>query len=348
MIDRRTLLGTLGGVTVSGVAHSVVSASRSARANPAEPAGGLIDLHSHFLPDFYVRDAVQAGIAFPDGMPKWPSWSIGEHLAMMDSCGVDSAVLSLSSPGVLLGDTAQAAALARRVNDFAAEVTSGQPRLGFFASLPLPNVVDSVVEAVRALDDLGADGVVMMSNAAGMYLGNAALSPLMAALHARSAVVFVHPTSPPNAAAVNLGLPASMMEFLFDTARTVVDLLMLGTIDRYPNIRWVLTHGGGVLPLLSDRVDFFRSQVGIKAPTMSDILQSMWFDLAGTPAPRQLPALVSAVGTEHLVYGSDFCFTPLDAVRQQIQSLDASTPSEVFANWRRATSDNARRLLGDI
>jgi predicted TIM-barrel fold metal-dependent hydrolase len=178
-----------------------------------------------------------------------------------------------------------------------------------------------------------------------MSLGNAVLTPLLAALDARSAVVFVHPTSPPNSAAVSLGRPAPMIEFLFDTARTVVDLILLGVVDRFPNIRWVFTHGGGVLPLLADRVDFFRTQVGLGTPTTPDVLQRLWFDLAGTPVPRQLPALLSSVGPDRLVYGSDYCFTPIAAVQEQLRSLDAGAANGGLENWRAATSGNARRLL---
>ncbi|MEH6796566.1 MAG: amidohydrolase family protein [Rhodococcus sp. (in: high G+C Gram-positive bacteria)] len=344
MIDRRTLLGALGAATISGVALSTLP-SGTASAAPASGNGGIVDVHSHMVPDFYLREALASGIVFPDGMPKWPSWSVGEHLQMMDGCGIDNAMLSVSSPGVHFGDDRKAADLARRVNDFGAGVVEGQSRLGFFASLPLPNVVDSTIEAVRALDQLGADGVTVMSNAGGMYLGNAVLTPLLAALDARSAVVFVHPTSPPNSAAVSLGRPAPMIEFLFDTARTVVDLILLGVVDRFPNIRWVFTHGGGVLPLLADRVDFFRTQVGLGTPTTPDVLQRLWFDLAGTPVPRQLPALLSTVGPDRLVYGSDYCFTPITGVQEQLRSLDAGAANGGLENWRATTSGNARRLL---
>ncbi|WP_338892598.1 amidohydrolase family protein [Rhodococcus sovatensis] len=341
MIDRRTLLGALGAATVSGVALSAVTAT----AAPLPATGGVVDIHSHMVPDFYLREALASGIVFPDGMPKWPSWSVGEHVQMMDGCGIDTAILSVSSPGVHFGDDDKAAELARRVNDFAAGAVAGQPRLGFFASLPLPNVLASVLEAARALDQLGAEGVTVMSNAGGMYLGDVALTPLLAALDARSAVVFVHPTSPPNSSAVSLGVPAPMMEFLFDTARTVVNLILLGVVDRFPNIRWVFTHGGGVLPLLADRVDFFRSQVGVGTPTTPDVLRRLWFDLAGTPVPRQLPALLSTVGQDRLVYGSDYCFTPVAAVQEQMRALDSGAARGGFENWRAATSDNARRLL---
>jgi 6-methylsalicylate decarboxylase len=331
----------------SAAAASTASSSLSASAAPPFDAGGLVDLHSHFLPDFYVTEATAAGVAVPDGMPSWPpSWSVESHVAMMDSCGVDKAILSLSSPGVHFGDDARARDMARRVNDFAADVAAKQPRLRFFASLPLPDVGASLDEAIRVLDGLNASGVALMSNARGQYLGDPVLTPLWEALNARSATVFVHPTSPPNVQSVTLGIPAPMIEFLFDTARTVVNLTFLQVPQRFPDIRWIFTHGGGVIPLISDRIDFFRKLGGLdKArPSFSDALPGFWYDLAGTPVPHQMPSLVSVAGTEHLVYGSDYCFTPSAAVRQQLDALDAAQPQLAelgIRSWRDLTTANA-------
>ncbi|MEV5517742.1 amidohydrolase family protein [Streptomyces flaveolus] len=70
-------------------------------------------------------------------------------------------------------------------------------RFGFFATLTLPDVEGAVAEAGHALDELGADGVVLLANSKGVYLGDSAFDPLMDALNRRSAVVFVHPSALP-------------------------------------------------------------------------------------------------------------------------------------------------------
>ncbi|HWO65388.1 MAG TPA: amidohydrolase family protein [Umezawaea sp.] len=305
---------------------------------------GLIDVHAHFLTDRYVAEAVRAGHVRPDGMPAWPTWSAERHLRLMDGNGIGRAVLSVSSPGVHFGDDAAAVDLARHVNDSAAEIAGRFPgRFGNFASLPLPNVEAALGELARALDVLGADGVALESNVEGRYLGDPLFTPLLEELDRREAVAFVHPTSPQGWEAVSPDRPRPMLEFPFDTTRTVTDLVFSGALERFPRIRFVIPHCGGTLALLADRIELFRTTFGTGggAPTR-DQLRGLWFDLAGTPFPAQVPALAGVVGTGKLVYGSDFCFTPPEAVARQLASID-DAPG---ADWRDLTTRNAERLLG--
>ena len=215
----------------------------------------LVDVHAHFLTDRYVAAARAAGHENPDGMPGWPAWSADEHLRLMDQWNVETAFLSISSPGVHFGGDTAARVLAQHVNDAGAGLRRDHSdRYGHFASLPLPNVEGALAELSRALDDLGSDGVAVETNTEGVYLGDERYEPLYAELARRQAVVFVHPTSPPCAEQLALGRPRPMMEFLFDTTRAVTDLLFSGVFARHRQIRWVFTHGGGALPLLADRL----------------------------------------------------------------------------------------------
>ncbi|MER5951877.1 amidohydrolase family protein [Streptomyces sp. NPDC001904] len=314
---------------------------------------GLVDVHAHFVTGDYIAAARAAGIDHPDGMPGWPEWSVAKQLELMERGGIAKACLSVSSPGVHFGDDKAARALAREVNTFGAGVRAAHPdRFGHFASLPLPDVDGALEEAAYALDVLGADGVAVETNHHGRYLGDPAFAPLWAELDRRGAIVFVHPTSPPGADAVALGRPRPMLEFLFDTARTASDLLLTGVLARHPGIRWIFTHGGGALPLLADRIELFRplldggalGKAGPEAPDTIEQLGRLWYDMAGTPFPRQIPALDAAFGTDRLLYGSDYCWTPLDAVLAQVDSLDTAVqPAD--GTWRDLTTGNADRLL---
>lgn len=290
----------------------------------------LVDVHAHFLTEEYVKAARAAGNEHPDGMPGWPDWTPSRALDLMDECGIERALLSISSPGVHFGDDRAAVALARGVNEAGAALKRGQPdRFGHFASLPLPDVEGAIAEAKYALDVLGSDGVTIESNSRGVYLGNPALAPLWEELSGRRAVVFVHPTSPHCGAELFLDRPRPMFEFLVDTARTVIDLVLSGTLRTYPGIQWVFTHGGGMLPLPADRLELFRTAFANdpQGPTVQEELATLWFDLAGTPFPRQIPTLVDVVGSDRLLYGSDSCWTPDPAVRAQVASVDAAPPS---------------------
>jgi 6-methylsalicylate decarboxylase len=317
----------------------------------------LTDVHAHFLTDSYVAAAVAAGHTTPDGMPSWPTWSADEHLALMDGTGVERSLLSISSPGVHFGDDAAARTLARQTNLAAAEVAAGRAdRFGHLAILPLPDVDGAVAEACRALDEEGAGGVVLLSNAGGVYPGAAALDPLFAELDARGALVLLHPTAAPHVEEVALGRPLPMIEFLFDSARAVTDLLFADRIRRHPRIRWVITHGGGVLPLLTDRLDLFsllEPPAADAAPRCDtkEALARCWFDSAGTPLPTQLPTLAATVGAgdEHwdrLVFGSDFCFTPAPVVAAQAMALREWRPRFVAGTAAlMSTADCDGRLI---
>lgn len=312
-------------------------------------ATGLVDVHAHFVTDRYVAAGRAAGIEHPDGMPAWATWNVEEHLDLMRRGGIEKSYLSVSSPGVHFGDDAAARALAREVNECGAGLRAERPdRFGHFASLPLPDVDGSLAEAAYALDVLGSDGVTVESNHHGSYLGDPRFEPLWEDLDRRGAVVFVHPTSPQHADEISGGRPRPMAEFLFDTARTASDLLFRGALVRHPGIRWILTHGGGVLPLLADRLELFSAAFGTGpegAPGAVEQLGRLWYDMAGTPFPRQVPAFEAAFGTERLLYGSDYCWTPVDAVLGQIASVDAAPRPSAGGTWRDLTTRNARRLF---
>ena len=312
------------------------------------PDTGLIDVHAHFTTDAYIAAAKAAGHGQPDGMPEryWPRWTAAEHIALMAEAGIQRAILSISSPGVHFGDDKAAAELAREVNDAAAAIVAAHPeRFGFFASLPVPEVPAALRELRYALDELGAAGIILMTNSGGQYLGDDRMAPLLAELNRRAAVVLLHPTSAEHHEAVDLGRPRPMLEFLFDTARTVIDYFLSGNADRYPAIKLIIPHAGGVLPLLAERVQLFRSIAGEPAdrPSVSQLLARYHFDLAGPPSQTQLDALIAGASGERLLYGSDYAWTRADVALHALDRLDKLVRLE--RPWREVTSANARVLL---
>lgn len=319
---------------------------------------GLIDVHAHFLPSWYVYLAREHGHDVPDGMPTWPDWDAETHIAFMDERHISRSLLSLSSPGVALSADIDLAALARRVNeDGAAEVARRPDRFGLLASLPLPDVDAALAELEHALDSLDADGVVLPTNAAGVYLTDPIHEPLWAALAHRECVVLIHPTAPLGSEHTGLGLPLPMMEFLFDTTRVVTGMALAGTLTGHPGLRLVVPHVGSLLPLLADRAALF--QLGMRmalppedpahsVPGVAEALTHLWWDLAGTPTATHVGALLTRYGSERLVYGSDFCFTPPIAVDLQLGLLDQvwSELDDIdIEHWRALTRANAERLI---
>ena len=183
------------------------------------------DVHHHVVPPAYTQWLHSKG-QDAGGLPI-PAWSHESAISLMDDYEIEASVLSVSTPGVHLGDDMEARRMARVVNEFAADVVVRSPaRFGFLATLTIPDVEGSIAEATYALDPLEADGVVLLANAHGQYLGAPELDPLFAELDRRAAVVFVHPSMLPAPGVP--GLPPFTVDFLLDTTRAAANLVQNG------------------------------------------------------------------------------------------------------------------------
>ncbi len=310
-----------------------------------------IDVHAHFLPDFYSAALRAADLSHPDGMPAIPQWSEEIALHMMDGLGIAAGVISISSPGVYFGDEAAAHQLAGKTNQEAARLQRAHPsRFGWFASTSLPNVKAAIGEACQALDEMGADGVVIESNQQGMYLGDARLEPFYKALNDRSAVLFVHPTSPKclGCNSLTLGYPEPMLEFMFETTRTITNMLLSGVTIRHPKLKIIVPHGGAALSVLASRIDlqmpFFEADSANKSPNVHGELKKLYFDLAGAPLPELLSALLQVADPNRILYGSDWPYTALALCTEVTGKLD-QTPLLTERLREDVMHGNARKLF---
>lgn len=313
-------------------------------------ARGLVDVHAHFTTRDYIDSAKAAGRLEPDGMPEafWPQWTAEDHLDLMNTSGIERAMLSLSSPGVHFGDDAAARSLTREVNEFCANIVRTHPdRFGQLATLPLPDVDGSLAELAYSFDELHAEGVALLSNHAGIRLGDARFAPVLAELDRRAAVILLHPTTCLGHEELSSGRPQPMIEFLFETARTVVDFILGGAAERFPDIRLIVPHLGGVLPLLAERIELFRTLSGAPADraTVAELLGRFYYELAGTPSKTQIAALSSIAQPDRLLYGSDYAWTPREHAIDLLHALDQMMADE-HDDWRALTTDNANNLFG--
>jgi len=317
----------------------------------AMSALGTLDVHAHFLPPVYRDALMKAGLKTVDGGMPVPDWSPERALAIMDEIGVAGAVLSVSSPHASFLPPDEAKTLCRQVNDYAADLCKRHPdRFGAYAILPLPDVEAGLAELGRALDDLKLDGVALPTHAGGAYLGDPKFEPLLAALDKRRTTVFVHPTAPACFEEFGLELPAPMIEFPFDTTRTVASLIFSGALERHPNIRFILPHAGGTLPFLATRmagIGAIPPVLGPRAKPAPDTMKALaglHYDLALATAPHQVAALRAIAPVSQILYGTDFPFAPepsLRAAEAQFTALPF-TPQE----QKQVRRGNAQRLFG--
>ncbi|MCW1819675.1 amidohydrolase [Mycolicibacterium conceptionense] len=281
-----------------------------------------IDTHHHMIPPVYRKALQKAGIEEAGGRAM-PDWSPQASLQTMAELNVAAAVLSVSTPGTtFLPNPADAAALATDVNDYGAELVASQPdRFGFFATVPMPHVDVAVAESVRALDQLDADGIVLLANSSGTYLGEDGQDDLWAALDARSAVVFIHPADLPGPAVP--GVVPFAADFLLDTTRAAYLLVRNGVRRKYPNIKFILSHAGGFVPYASHRMAVaIMGDTGRSPADVLDDFASFYFDTALSSSAAALPTLLAFAEPGHLTFGSDWPFAPLPASQLFAAGLD--------------------------
>lgn len=286
-----------------------------------------IDVHHHLIPPVFRRAMETKGLHEVAGAPL-PHWSPERSIETMDAHGIATAILSISAPGThLLGSSPREAAdLACACNDYSRGVADVHgDRFGFFAVLPMPFTDMACKEAVRALDTLRADGVVLLGSTDGHFLGDQRFEELMAELDKRDAVVFVHPNLHETSTQLGLPAPGFLVEFLCDTTRAATNLILSGSVERYPRIRWILSHAGGFLPFIAWRLSLTNElpTFALKAPKgVLHYARSFYYDTALSPSPYAMAALRELVEPEHILFGSDYPFAPAPVVGMEVGSLE--------------------------
>ena len=203
------------------------------------------------LPSFYIEAMSEKAIRGVTPTGQVPAWSPQADLAVMDEFKIRKAVLSTPlGPGPTAGARVT---LARRLNDFGAGLVQDRPdRYAMFGAMPLPDIDSSLAEATFVLDTLDAPGLIVLTNYDGVYLGDAHFEPFWNEMDRRKAVIFVHPIDP---AYHVTDISPGILEFVFDTTRTITSLVYAGVTIRYPNIKFIFSHGGrhAALCLVADR-----------------------------------------------------------------------------------------------
>ena len=232
----------------------------------------VIDFHNHFYPAAYL-DALRSGQSRvqvtidEDGNPRlhYPGdyniavrghRDIVYRTDVLARDGVDTQVITLTTPGTHVESPERAVRLARLVNDaFAAIVRERRPRYAALATLPLCDPAGSVAELRRAVEELHFPGAMLFSNVNGVALADARFEPLYAEANRLGAVMHIHPTSPVGVEAMTDFWLMPLVGFLRDTTLAAAKLVFAGVPERHPQIKWVLGHLGGAVPYVAERLD---------------------------------------------------------------------------------------------
>lgn len=308
----------------------------------ADGLGRGIDVHHHAVTERY-RERLRSRATHQGAarIPGVPEWSADGAVAWMDAAGIERALLSPAARGFGKGGTDEVVGFAAQAHDDLLALRDRYPeRFGVLAPLPLPALDHALEHAERALRRDGADGIALLTQYGGHYVGEPAWDDLLEVLDRQGALVHLHPTAPACAPLPDLVGP-HLVEYVFDTTRVAVLLATRRAFTRYPRIRWVFAHGGGTLPYVAGRLDDPPGTVD-GGDRFADLLRVSWFDTALLGGPA-LAALVAFAGPDRMVFGSDAPFIHGDRADRILDDLTAALPGdEARAAVRHGT---ARRLL---
>ena len=304
-----------------------------------------IDVHHHIIPKFFQDEAFAAGLG-PARRAGYPAYSPELALEQMDAADVETALTSVAQPGVHFAAPAQAKQLAQRLNDYKAELMAKWPRrFGAFATLPMREPNDAIAEIDRTLGELKFQGASLFASYGEKFLGDPVFDPVLEALNARGAVVFIHPAQHPSTASIGLPWPAFVMEYLFDTTRMAVNLLFSGALERFSAIKFILPHAGGTLPYFAWRLASTPTidpsfQQWPREKIMSGLRQ-FWYDNALSSGPTTMGALRTVADPGKIVFGSDWPFVPPKLVAE---AIEAHTTPGLHSAAERAAIDRGNAL----
>lgn len=335
-VSRRDLLA---GGTAALALGAVAGFTPKALAQQAKPH--RIDVHHHIAPPTWLNAMDIIGRS----NPPLTHWSIQKTIEDMDKGGVATSITSPTTPQVTPLGTAVAISIARESNDYAKKLETDHPgRFGTFAMLPLPHIDASLKEIAYAFDTLKVDGVGIMTSYGDKWLGYPELAPVWEELNRRKATVYTHPTGANCCVNLVRGIAESAVEFGTDTTRTIASLIFSGTSQKYKDINWIFSHGGGSLTSFAERFlvqmvstppyrgKFTRDQVNGE-------LTRFFYDTAQVSNPITMAALVKLVPITQIVYGTDF---PYRTAADHTKGL-----TEIFKgdDLRKIDRDNALRLI---
>jgi predicted TIM-barrel fold metal-dependent hydrolase len=245
---------------------------------------------------------------------------VGERrLAHMDDQGIDVAVLSLSSPGVQDLPEADAVAVARDANDQLAAIVAARPdRFQAFAAVPTQSPAAAAAELERAVTELGFPGAMLYGRTGDRPADHPDNDELYAAAERLGVPLHFHPQTPvqPVIDAYYSGigpigpvLAGAGIGWYYDLGVQYLRMIFSGVFDRFPDLQVIAGHWGEVVLFHLDHIGFFAEAGGLRRPLADYFRENFWVAGSGTNSPRYLRWTAEVMGTDRMLYSTDYPFT---------------------------------------
>lgn len=324
----------------------------------------IVDVHNHYYPEALLReierDSRAASLStMPDGERRIhyagdysvldeAHYNPVKRIADMDRAGVDMQVLSLTVPGVHGEEPKRGVELARTTNDALADVCRDHPdRFRAFATLPTQAPEEAARELERAVNDLGLVGAMLFSNLNGVPLDDERFYPLYEAADGLGAALLVHPIAPPSIDNLTDDLRlVAVLGFPIEMTIASTRLILTGTLDRFPNLTFIMSQLAGALPMLAERVErgteIYPELMGRLAQPLDHYLRRFYYDTVPY-GRRGTPLLYDVAGPDLILVASDHPHQigSLDDCATVIQGMDVPDDDK-----RKMLGGNAMALFG--
>jgi predicted TIM-barrel fold metal-dependent hydrolase len=264
----------------------------------------IIDTHFHAFPGKFLQLLPEAqndvrGAGFR-------AFDHQEYLNVMDEYGVDIGVLSNTGGRIERTGRERALELCRILNDAFAEAHAKYPnRFLAFARLPMVDMSDCVREMERCYKELKMHGVMMPTNLAGKYIDEPEFISFWDALAAGGKPLFVHPANAPCQS--NWDKYSLHQKILWPTDSTLAlsRIVYAGIFDRYPKLKLIASHLGGMILLYLDRLNWREGNPVCKEEP-EIYFKTIYYDTAGPIRAAFIKLVYDTVGAEQILFGADY------------------------------------------
>ena len=344
-VARREFIAGLGALSAAAILPKTFMSEQDPTTVPVRPF--RIDTHHHFsAPGFIAAISARKTNQRPLEL-----WTVSKSIEDMDKSGVATAMVSTSEPSVWFGDNEAARKLARECNELGARLMADHPgRFGMFSTVPLPDVDGCLREIEYSQDTLKADGVCLMTSYQGKYPGDPAFEPVMSELNRRKAVVFLHPVKAECCKDLQPELAPALIELGTETTRAIASVIFDGTASRYPDIRFIFSHGGGTMPYLMTRFEALtaaRPDIAARLPNgLLHEVEKLFVDTASLNSPYPWPTLLRVLPVSQVLFGTDFPFSSAATIAKglsevglktsDLQAIERENALELFPRLKKA------------
>lgn len=274
-----------------------------------------------------------------------------ERLAVMDDAGVDTQVLSLTSPGLFNLDVADAVALQSVCNDTAADAVARHPdRLRGFATLAPQRPDAAAAELERAVRKLGFDGALIFNRVRDRSIDHVEFWPMFEAAEALRVPLYLHPQTPPEAVrdayyggfddVVDVAFATHGVGWHYDAGVGLLRLILAGVFDRFPELQVILGHWGEMVLFYLDRIDRLAPIAGLNRPISDYVQSNVYLTPGGVFSQRYLRWALEVVGVDRVMFAADYPFAPTKGGLARdfldgAELADADREKIASGNWNR-------------